>query len=85
MRFLRTAILAIGVMGLGLAACGGSDKGESTTPAANPCAGGEAANPCAAGGEEANPCAGGEEANPCAGGEENPCAGGEENPCGGEW
>lgn len=34
MRFLRSVILAIGLMGLG-AACGGSDKPADTTPAAN--------------------------------------------------
>jgi hypothetical protein len=82
MRFLRSSILAIGLLGLsiGAVACGGKDKGAETTnttnPCGNPCGGGEATPPA---GE--NPCGGGE-ANPCGGGEANPCGGGEENPCG---
>ena len=72
MRFLRCAILAIGLLGLAAStsACGGKDKGA--VEPSNPCA--EGANPCA---EGANPCA--EGANPCAEGA-NPCA---ENPCAG--
>jgi hypothetical protein len=69
MRFVRTSILAFGI--LGLAACGGGSKSENTTPeaAANPCGD---VNPCGDMGAE-NPC--GE--NPCG---DNPCG---DNPCGG--
>lgn len=79
MTFLRTAVLAAGMMSL--IACGGSSDSASTTPAGNPC--GEA-NPCEANPCEANPCETGEanpcdEANPC---EANPCEGGEAQPCG---
>ena len=75
MRILRSAILAIGLMSLGLSfvACGGKDKGAEEPKAnpcnpcnANPCNPCNAANPC----NPCNPCGA---ANPC-----NPCAGGEE-------
>jgi hypothetical protein len=81
MHFLRSAVLAIGLLGLG-AACGG-DKKEAEEPAVNPCG-----NPCAV--EEnpcANPCAENPCANPCG---DNPCGeatdedpGEAANPCGG--
>ncbi len=86
MGFLRSAILAIGLLGftVGATACGGAKK-DDTAATANPCASGEGdpcakdpcANPC---GGEGNPCA-----NPC-GGEANPCGAnpcGAANPCGG--
>ncbi|WP_428262789.1 hypothetical protein [Haliangium sp.] len=57
MRFLRTAILAVGLMGL-VGACGSkSPEAEEPAAAANPCANPCAENPCAE-----NPCAD----NPCA-------------------
>ena len=83
MRFLRSSILAIGLLGLSVGACGGKDKGAeepAANPCANPCGGGE--NPCAPAEGGETPAEGGE-ANPCGGGEANPCGGGEENPCGG--
>ena len=80
MSFLRTAVVAVGMMSL--VACGGSSDSGATTPAGNPCE----ANPCEEGNPcEANPCEEGnpcEEANPC-GEEANPCGADEEaNPCG---
>ena len=68
MRFLRTAILAIGLMSLA-GACGGKQK-PAEAPA-NPCA----ANPCGENPCAANPC--GE--NPCGGDDmgANPCGGDE--------
>jgi hypothetical protein len=69
MHFLRSTVLALGLLGLG-AACGG-DKKDAEEPAANPCAVEE--NPCA------NPCAENPCANPCG---DNPCGETDENPCG---
>ena len=68
MRFAKSAVVAFGLMGL-LAACGGSSKDESTTPAANPCAPADgAANPCAPADGTAAPADGTEApANPCGG------------------
>lgn len=70
MRILRSAILAVGIMGLGLSfgACG--KKKGAETPAANPC---NPCNPCAAD-NPCNPCAADNPCNPCAA--DNPC-----NPC----
>lgn len=64
MRLLQSIILAIGLMGL--VACGGSDKGGDTTPAAAPT---EEAQPCEAAGDM-------DEAAPAEG--ENPCGAAEE-------
>ena len=73
MRILRSVVLSIGLMGLAVG-CGGSSKGEETTPAANPCGG----NPC--GGDMADPCA----ADPCGGDWADPCGGDAADPCGGD-
>lgn len=85
MQLLRSAIFAIGLMGLAGACGGGAKSAEEPAPAAEETMGEE--NPCAAG--EENPCAaaeGDEAMGDEAMGEENPCAAAEENPCGeGEW
>lgn len=81
MSFLRTAVLAVGMMSL--VACGGSSESGDTTPAAQPC-GGDDMNPCETPDDmDSNPCANpcGDDMNPCEG--ENPCGEAtEENPCG---
>lgn len=76
MSFLKSAVLAVGMMSL--VACGGGDKSGDTTPAAQPCGdeqpcGDDMDDPCAA-----DPCAEGDPcaADPCAA---DPCA--EGNPC----
>ena len=70
MRILRSAILAIGILGL-LGACGGSKKDTNeASKKANPC---DPGNPC----DPANPC---DPSNPCEGGDEGVTGG---NPCGG--
>ncbi len=81
MNFLRTAVLAVGMMSL--VACGGSSDTGDTVPAAQPCGGDDmnpCDNPCGDDMDSPNPC--GDDMNPCEG--ENPCgeATGEENPCG---
>jgi hypothetical protein len=76
MRLAKSAFLAVALFA---AACGGSSKDESTTPAANPCAPADgAANPCAPADGAANPCAPADGTAAPADGTEAPA-----NPCGG--
>jgi hypothetical protein len=73
MKILRSVVLAIGLMGLA-AGCGGSSKGEETTPVSG---GGDACGGDACGGEGGDACGG--EGDAC-GGEGDACGG---DPCGG--
>lgn len=75
MRLLRSVFLAVSVMGLSLAACGGSQKGDTTTP--EPAAAEETA-PADDMGMPADDMGGDDMANPCAAPADdmgaNPCA-----------